>query len=216
MRWWIRSQHPIWAVGTALVGTVVVIVLPGSTALPIPSLAGPTAFAAVRPYALVAVLITVAMWVSVSAGHKSAVLSAARPLKHYVFVSLSGILVVCGLIVGAWTIVTGELDIALELLVRDVVGLLGLGLILASVTGYRYAGIASTVYVFVSAIFGRTRGGGAQDAALWAWPISESTALDYWIPAAALLAVGGLVWLFRSRDHYSRVMIKQAMDTRRE
>ncbi|MCU1469317.1 MAG: putative rane protein [Glaciihabitans sp.] len=216
MKWWIRSQHPAWVVGTVLLGTAVVIAAPGSTGLPIPSLAGPTAFAAIRPYALVAVLITVAMWASVSAGHKSAVLSTTRLLKFYVFVSPCGVLVVCGLMIGAWAIVAGELTTPLQLLFRDLIGLLGLGLILVSFTGYRYAGISSTVYVFVSAIFGRTSGGGAYDSALWAWPIADSTAFDYWIPAAALFVTGALVWLLRSRDHYSRVMINQAMDTRRE
>jgi|GEM_PF-5770078 hypothetical protein len=216
MKWWIRTQHPIWALGTALLGTVAVILAPGSFALPIPSLAGPTAFAAIRPYALVAVLITVAMWASASAAHKSAVLSAARPTRLYVFASLLGPVLACGLLIGLWAIGTGKLDTQLELLFRDVLGLVGLGLILLPVTGYRYAGIASTVYVFMSAIFGRTRGDGPYDTAIWAWPISESPVVDYWVPSAALLLVGALLWLFRSRERYSRVMIAQAMDARRE
>lgn len=216
MKWWIRSQHPFWAIGTALVGTAVVIASPGSIALPIPSLSGPTPFSALRLFALVAVLITVCTWVSVSAGHKSAILSAARAMKLYLFASICVVVGVCGLLAGAWTMIVGEMMVPLQLLLRDVLGLFGLGLILVPLTGHRYAGIVSTVYLFVSAIFGRTATGGKYDSALWAWPISESSAFDYWIPAIMLFVFGGLIWLLHSRGQYSRNMIAQAMDTRIE
>lgn len=213
MRWWTRSQHPVWAIGIALVGTVVVIASPDSFGLPIPSLAGPTAFASIRSHALVAVVITVGAWASVSAGHKSAVLAATRAMQLYALASLCAILGVCGLLVGAWAIFIGAVSSPTQLLLRDVVGLFGLGMILVPRTGYRFAGIVSTVYVFVSAIFGRTSSG---DAALWAWPISDSSDLDFWIPAIALFVLGGVTWVLRSRGHYPRVMIVQAMDARRE
>lgn len=213
MRWWIRSQHPAWAIGIALVGTVVVMASPDSFGLPIPSLAGPTAFASIRSHALVAVLITVGAWASVSTGYKSAVLAAARPMQLYVLAYLCTIMGVCGLLVGAWDIFIGAVSSPAQLLLRDVLGLFGLGMILVPRTGYRFAGIVSTVYVFVSAIFGRTSDG---DSALWAWPISDSTDLGSWIPAIILFVLGGVLWLLRSRDHYSQVMITQAMDVRHE
>lgn len=213
MRWWIRSQHPAWAIGIALVGTVVVIASPDSFGLPVPSLAGPTAFASIRSYALVAVLITVGAWASVSAGYKSAVVAATRAMQLYVLASLCAILGVCGLLVGAWGIFIGAVSSPAQLLLRDVLGLFGLGMILVPRTGYRFAGIVSTVYVFVSAIFGRTSDG---DSALWAWPISDSSDIDFWIPAIVLFVLGGMMWVLRSRGHYPRVMIAQAMDVRRE
>jgi hypothetical protein len=216
MRWWVRSQHPIWVIGAALAGTLVVAFSPNSIALPVPSLSGTTAFAAIRPHALISVLITVSVWASASAGHKSAILSAVRGMKLYVLASLCAALGTCVLVAGLWAVLVGQLGSPLQLLVRDLLGLLGLGLILLPLTGYRFAGVVTTVYVFVSAIFGRTSGGGTHDSALWAWPASESTAFDYWIPAILLFVAGGLVWILRSRVLYSRVMIAQAMDARRE
>lgn len=213
MRWWIRSQHPAWAMGIAIVGTVVVIASPDSFGLPIPSLAGPTAFASIRLHALVAVVITVGAWASVSAGHKSAVLAATRAMHLYVFASLCAILGICGLLVGLWGIFIGPVSSPAQLLLRDVLGLFGLGLILVPLTGYRFAGIVSTVYVFVSAIFGRTGDGGS---ALWAWPISDSSDLDFWIAAIVLFVLGAVMWVLRSRGPYPRVVIAQAMDARRE
>lgn len=213
MRWWIRSQHPAWAMGIALVGTAVVIASPDAFGLPIPSLAGPTGFASIRSHALVAVLITVGTWASVSAGHKSAVLAATRAMQLYVLASLCAIVGVCGVLVGAWGIIIGAVSTPTQLLLRDVLGLFGLGMILIPRTGYRFAGIVSTVYVFVSAIFGRTGDG---DSALWAWPISDSSDLDFWIPAIVLFVLGGVMWVLCSRSHYPQVMIAQAMDTRRE
>lgn len=216
MNWWIRSQHPSWAIGSALIGTVVVIATPGSIELPIPSLSGPTAFSAIRLYALVAVLITVSTWASLSAGHKSAILSARRAMKLYLFASICAVIAVCAVVAGVWTLITGQMTVALQLLLRDVLGLFGVGLISVPLTGHRYAGIVSTVYVFISAIFGRTDAGGGSDSTLWAWPISESPAVEYWIPAIALFALGGTLWLLRSPTQYSRIMIAQALDTRRE
>jgi hypothetical protein len=216
MKWWMRSQHPVWAIGAALVGAVAVIFLPDSIALPIPSLSGSTAFAAIRPFALISVLMTVSLWASASAGHKSAVLSAVRSMKRYVFASVSAVLGTCAFVVGAWAIISGPPAPAAGLLMRDVLGLSGLGLVLLPLTGYRYAGAISTAYVFVCAIFGRTRGEGDQDSALWAWPISQSASFVYWLPAIFLFVAGGLLWLLRSGDVYSRVMIAHAMDTRRE
>ncbi len=213
MRWWIRSQHPAWAVGIALVGTVVVIAAPDSFGLPIPSLDGPTAFASIRPYALVAVLITVGAWASVSAGYKSAILAATRAIRLYVFAFLCAIVGVCGLLGGAWGILTGAVSNPTQLLLRDVLGLLGLGLIFVPCTGYRFAGIVSTVYVFISAIFGRTSHG---DTALWAWPMSDSSDPEFWTPAIILFVLGGVTWVLRSGGRYPRVMIAQAMDARRE
>lgn len=213
MRWWIRSQHPAWAIAVALVGTVVVIASPDSIGLPIPSLSGPTAFASIRPHTLVAVLITVGAWASVSAGHKSAVLAATRAMRLYVLASLCAILGVCGFLGAALGIFLGTVSSPTLLLLRDVLGLLGLGLILAPRTGYRFAGIVSTLYVFISAIFGRTSHG---DAALWAWPISDSSDLDFWTPAIVLFVLGSVIWVLRSRGHYPRVMTAQAMDARRE
>lgn len=216
MRWWIGSQHPVWAVGTAVIGTVVVIASPGSIALPIPALAGPTAFSAVRPFSLVAVLITVVAWASLSAGHKSAALSATRAMKVYVFLSICVVTASSLVLAAAWALIVGEVMVPLQLLLRNILGLFGLGLLLVPLTGYRYAGIVSTVYVFISAIFGRTNSGGIYDSAPWAWPVSESPVLDYWAPAILLFVSGGFIWLLRHRSPYSRIMIAQAMDSRRE
>jgi hypothetical protein len=213
MKWWIRSQHPVWAIGIALIGTVAVIASPDSFGLPIPSLAGPTGFASIRSYALVAVLITVGAWASVSAGHKFAVLAATRAMQLYVLASLFAVVGACGLLAGVWGIFTGGVSGPAQLLLRDVLGLFGLGMILVPRTGYRFAGIVSTVYVFISAIFGRTSDG---DSALWAWPISDSSDVKFWIPAVVLFVVGGVMWVLRSRGAYSRVLIAQAMDARRE
>ena len=213
MTWWIRSQHPLWAVGIAIVVTIGVMASPDSFGLPIPSLGGPSAFASVRSYALAAVLITVGASASVSAGHKSAVLSATRPVRLYVLVFLSGIVGVCGLLAGASAAFLGVASTPTLLLVRDVLGLFGLGFLLVSRTGYRFAGIASTVYVFSSAIFGRAGNG---DVALWAWPISDSTDLGLWIPAILLFIVGAVTMLLGFTGRFSRTMITQALDTRRE
>jgi hypothetical protein len=216
MKWWIRSQHPAWVIGAALAGTVGVMFAPDSIALPLPSLSGPTAIAAIRPFALISVLIMVSVWSSASAGHKSAILSAVRGMKRYVFASLCAAVATCAFAAGIWAILGGPWSSPIQLLTRDVVGLLGFGLVLLPLTGYRFAGAASTTYVFVSAVFGRTSGGGAHDSALWAWPISSSASFDYWVPAIVLFVAGGALWSLPSRRLYSRVMVAQALDTRRD
>lgn len=216
MRWWIRSRHPVWVAASVLIGTTVVFLSPDTVALPVPALSGSTAFAAVRPYALVSVLITVIVWASASAGHKSAILSAVRDMKLYAFAAVCAAVGTCALTAGIWAVLVGQFPSSLQLLVRNVLGLLGFGLILLPLTGYRFAGVASTVYVFVSAIFGRTNIDGTNGSALWAWPVSESVGIEYWIPALVLFVLGGVIWIVRSHGRYSKAMIAHAMDVRRE
>lgn len=206
MKWWIRSLRPAWALGSSIAGTLVVVLAPDLFALPVPSLSGPSAFGSVRLHALVALLIVICAWASVSTGHKSAVLAATRSMRMHTVAFVLVLILVCGAIIGTCNLFDHTMPAAALVLLRDVAGLLGFGLVCVPLVGYRFAGVLVTAYVFASAIFGRTGDGGS---ALWAWPISDSTDLCYWAPAIALFVVGCLVCAFSTR--YSRVMITQAM-----
>jgi hypothetical protein len=216
MRWWLKSRRPAWLVAVPILGTLAVLADPGTVALAIPSLSGVETFAPTRPSALVAALIAVNAWAALSAGQKSAMLAATRRMKWYAFGELCATVLVCAVIVLSWASVLGEVPVTGQLLLRNVLGFFGFGLLSAPLTGYRFAGVLSIVYLLMAAVFGRVGGDLERDAALWAWPISDLNTAYYWIPALVLFSAGAVAWLAGPAERYPRVMRAQAMDQRRE
>jgi hypothetical protein len=215
MRWWVKAQQLPWLLLAALVGSLLSI-LASDVALPIPSLSGPTAFGAIRSFALIAVLVTIATWTGAAFGHKAPVLASVRRTDVFGSLAAASVVAVSAVIIACVQLVSGETAEPGWLLVRDLLGFLSLGIILLPWTGYRYAGIVPTVYIFGAAVFGREAGVAGEQTALWAWPVSASDSLLYWLPALLLAFVALVATTLRSHTATSRIVISQALDTRRE
>jgi hypothetical protein len=215
MRWWVKAQQLPWVLLAALIGSLLSI-FASDVALPIPSLSGPTAFSAIRSFALIAVLMAIATWTGATFGHKAPVLASVRRTDVFGFLAVGGVVALSAVVVTAAQLISSEIAEPGWLMVRDLLGFLSLGIVLLPWTGYRYAGIVPTVYVFGAAIFGREATAAGEQTALWAWPISASESLLYWLPALLLAFLALVVTTLRSHTASSRIVISQALDTRRE
>lgn len=215
MRWWVKAQHLPWVLLAAVTGSLLSL-LASNVVLPIPSLSGSTAFAAIHSCALIAVLVTIATWTGTSMGHKAPVLASVRRTNVLGSLAAASTVAVSTIVIACAQLISSELAEPGWLLIRDLIGFISLGIVLLPWTGYRYAGIVPTVYVFGAGIFGRETTALGEQTALWAWPISPSATLLYWIPALVFAFGAVIVTIVRSRAAYSRIVIAQALDTRRE
>lgn len=215
MMWWVKAQQLLWILLAALIGSLLSI-FASNVALPIPSLSGPTAFSAIRSFALIAVLVTIATWTGAAFGHKAPVLAAVRRTDVFGSLAAASVVVVAAVVIACAQLVSSEMAAPGWLLVRNLLGFLSLGIVLLPWTGYRYAGIVPTVYVFAAAVFGRETTTVGEQTALWAWPISVSESLLNWLPALILASIALAVTILRNRVTPTRTVISQALDTRRE
>jgi hypothetical protein len=210
VRWWIKVYRVPWVIAAALAAVILASVFP-AVALPVPSLSGGNPFAGVRSFALISVLITILTWslVGLAAGPASLVASrfsatAAVTVPAIVVATVGvGAVSVHALSQGAAT--------AEWLLLRDVIGLLALSVLLLRWTGYRYAGIVPTVYLFISAVFGRDLNSATERAVWWAWPVADSLSLEYWLVA---LLLGAAAAVTSVRAHTAALPILVAQSTR--
>lgn len=215
MTWWVKAQHLPWVLLAAVIGSLLSI-LAANVSLPMPSLSGPTTFAAIRSFALIAVLVTIAMWTGAAFGHKAPILASVRLTNVFGALAAASVIALSAVVIACAQLISSEIAQPGWLLVRDLLGFISLGIILLPWTGYRYAGIVPTVYLFGAAIFGRQNTAAGEQTALWAWPISTSPSLLYWVPALVLAFVALIATIVRSPTASSRVVITQALDTRRE
>lgn len=189
MIWWWRARS-LTAVGLAFAGSLITAVVAGSQVLPLPSLVGSLVVPIV--FALLLPLVPIVVWlygVDRSSGDLDA--DAVRPVAAWDLcvpvVMLLVIVVAVGVTSagGWWELGRGYL--------RNLVGCLGLALIVLPLVGARLAALAPIGAVIISALFGSGYGGMTR---WWAWPIADAHAGLAFAEAALLLIVGfGLaVW----------------------
>ncbi|MBM7475656.1 hypothetical protein [Curtobacterium herbarum] len=185
-----------WVVASALVSVGLAAVSP-TFALPVPSLSGANPFAGVRSFALLAVLLTILTWSATALGTRPASLVSVRRVATPAALPAVALLTVT-FGAGVLQIVDPDAATPAWLLVRDTLGLSALSVLLLRWTGFRYAGVVPTVALFVSAVFGRDTTAATERATWWAWPVADSTSLEYWCAPVVLGVVALLVMVVRS------------------
>ncbi|WP_434743134.1 hypothetical protein [Micromonospora sp. SH-82] len=186
MIWWWRARA-LTVVSLACVASLVAGVLIGGAVLPLPSLVGslvvPVVFALLLP-----LVPTVLFWYGLD---RSSVDLDATAVRAIWLRDLSVVvaMVLCtaaavgiSSLLGWWDLGPGYL--------RNLVGCLGLALVVTPFVGARLAAVVPIVAVIVSALFGTGDGGLVR---WWAWPIAPARDGPAFAQAALLLVVGAVV-----------------------
>ncbi len=211
VRWWMATHRVVlMLLLTAIVGAVVAFA-PEAAALPVPALSGAGDFGAIRPFALASVLLTVTCAALMTRGHAAASVAAVRPVAYFQTLLVFSVVAVAVANVALGAAVTHTVSGPGILFVRDLCGFFGLMVLLLAWTGYRFAGVVPTVYLFIAAVFGRDRtvAGGAT---WWAWPVSESPDAHTWLMPGVFAVAAVTLVLARGRWANSRALIAQASD----
>ena len=184
MSWWARSRRLPY-LATAVAGYVLLLALVSDEQLPVISFT--EAAAASVHFALLAPLLVAGTVVAVLAGgDRHAEALAARPVWPW-DAALAGAVVVC-CAAGTWLL--GDLQPHAAQATRNLVGFLGIALLLRTVVGERAAVVLTTVVVLVSIAFGYGEAG----LRPWAWLLADGRSVPAAV-AALLLAAGGVAAL---------------------
>ncbi len=195
MTWWLASRRA----GLVLCGLLVLslgLLAAQTVVLPAPNLIdgyGAGVQAALAMPTLVASLVLA----SLSGGDPAAEATSTRRLaiveRGYVLGCVAAPVAIVGIAAAA----TGELLPATS--ARNMIGMLGVGLLARPLLGARTAAAIPVVYMLFVAVLGQPAG--ARHAAAWAWPLAPATDRPAMLLAAVLFVSGLVVGCgqFRSR-----------------
>ncbi|MER7005312.1 hypothetical protein ABT297_20010 [Dactylosporangium sp. NPDC000555] len=183
MIWWWRTRA-LTAVSIAFLGSLVAAMVIGGEVLPLPSVAGsllvPVVFAVLLPLVPI-----VFLWYGIdrSSGDLDATAVRAVAVRD-LSVAVTMVLATAATVgvtsaAGWWDLGPGYL--------RNLIGCLGLTLLVAPLTGSRFAAIVPVAAVIISALFGTGPGGLVR---WWAWPIADARAHSAFAEALLLLVLG--------------------------
>ncbi|MFG2040452.1 hypothetical protein [Dactylosporangium sp. NPDC048998] len=183
MIWWWRTRA-LTAVSIAFLTSLVAAIVVGGEVLPLPSLASsllvPVAFALLLP--LVPIIF---LWYGIdrSSGDLDATAVRAMAVRD---LSVAATMVLATAATVGVTSAAGWWDLGPGYL-RNLIGCLGLALIVAPLTGSRFAVLVPVAAVIISALFGTGNGGLVR---WWAWPIADARAHLAFIEALLLMVLG--------------------------
>lgn len=181
MTWWLRS-HRMPGVAAAILVATILGPLVGGTSLLFPSLSGASPFQGIPLAAVTPLISAAAISSSVTAATRGPYPVATRPVcVGDVLISLATVAL------GALAALLAFADPSSVATARNTTGLVGLQLIAGRLAGYRFQTIVPVLFVFASALLGRTADG---SVAAWAWPATTSSEIGYWIAPALLLTIG--------------------------
>lgn len=153
--------------------------------LSFPSMGTSSPFSSVRLYAIFPLACGIAVSYSLEAGERPGYVTAARRISN-----LDYILIITPIIVTVVVAILSSLlgSVIGSELVRNAIGFIGIQMIAAPILGYRLQSLVPVVYVFLSALFGRTY---STTVSFWAWPLGDGD-LQYWYLPIFIFILGTL------------------------
>ena len=184
MTWWLSVRRTRVVLGSVL-ASLVALGLTGGAVLPVPSFINGLSLPLAVSYILPLIVVTALM---LGLGSRPSGLEgiATRGLMFY---DLAWVyLAVLAAIVGATLLATMGAT-GTSAYVRNLIGFVGVALIVARFFGFESSALIPAGLVIVASMFGRQLNGGV---AAWAWPVAQPSEAAPWVIAGALMALGSL------------------------